>query len=102
MFAGLHAAWPQLALLGCNAGSDMINTKRALVNVSENIYYSAKYEYRHVFLPKELLNRMPRTHLMSETQWRSIGVQQSRGWIHYMIHYPEPHILLFRRPIQQQ
>lgn len=35
---------------------------------------------------------------MTETEWRSIGVQQSRGWIHYMIHKPEPHILLFRRP----
>lgn len=37
---------------------------------------------------------------MSETEWRSLGVQQSHGWIHYLIHDPEPHILLFRRPIQ--
>lgn len=56
---------------------------------------------RHVVLPKELVKLVPKTHLMSETEWRSIGVQQSRGWIHYMIHKPEPHILLFRRPIQQ-
>jgi len=36
---------------------------------------------------------------MSEAEWRNIGVQQSPGWIHYMNHEPEPHILLFRRPI---
>ena len=36
---------------------------------------------------------------MTEDEWRGIGVQQSQGWIHYMIHHPEPHILLFRRPI---
>jgi len=27
------------------------------------------------------------------------AVQQSHGWIHYLIHEPEPHILLFRRPL---
>lgn len=35
---------------------------------------------------------------MSEAEWRGIGVQQSRGWQHYAIHRPEPHILLFKRP----
>lgn len=29
----------------------------------------------------------------------SIGVQQSVGWVHYMLHAPEPHVLLFRRPL---
>ncbi|KAL7740499.1 hypothetical protein ACLKA6_007027 [Drosophila palustris] len=71
--------------------------------MSKDIYYSDKYydekfEYRHVVLPKELIKLVPKTHLMTENEWRSIGVQQSRGWIHYMIHKPEPHILLFRRP----
>jgi cyclin-dependent kinase regulatory subunit CKS1 len=28
-----------------------------------------------------------------------IGVQQSRGWVHYEVHRPEPHVLLFRRPL---
>uniref|UniRef100_A0A669D2S2 Cyclin-dependent kinases regulatory subunit n=1 Tax=Oreochromis niloticus TaxID=8128 RepID=A0A669D2S2_ORENI len=54
---------------------------------------------RHVMLPKELAKRVPKTHLMSETEWRNLGVQQSQGWVHYMIHQPEPHILLFRRPL---
>ncbi|XP_067003819.1 cyclin-dependent kinases regulatory subunit [Anabrus simplex] len=70
----------------------------------KNIYYSEKYyddkyEYRHVVLPKELAKLVPKTHLMSEDEWRLIGVQQSRGWIHYMTHKPEPHILLFKREI---
>ncbi|KAG8176198.1 hypothetical protein JTE90_004736 [Oedothorax gibbosus] len=71
----------------------------------KNIYYSDKYfddkfEYRHVIIPKEMVKLVPKTHLMTEKEWRSIGVQQSQGWIHYMIHEPEPHILLFRRPLQ--
>lgn len=35
---------------------------------------------------------------MSEREWRGIGIQQSIGWVHYMIHEPEPHVILFRRP----
>ena len=35
---------------------------------------------------------------MDEEEWRSLGVMQSPGWEHYMIHAPEPHILLFKRP----
>lgn len=39
---------------------------------------------------------------MTETEWRNLGVQQSPGWIHYMLHAPEPQVLLFRRPLPQQ
>ncbi|KAF4100702.1 hypothetical protein G5714_018898 [Onychostoma macrolepis] len=72
----------------------------------KQIFYSDKYdddkfEYRHVMLPKDIAKRVPKTHLMSETEWRNLGVQQSQGWVHYMIHQPEPHILLFRRPLPQ-
>ncbi|KAF4390800.1 hypothetical protein G4B88_015690, partial [Cannabis sativa] len=35
-------------------------------------------------------------------EWRAIGVQQSRGWVHYAIHRPEPHIMLFRRTLNYQ
>ncbi|KAM4634482.1 cyclin-dependent kinases regulatory subunit 2 [Polymixia lowei] len=70
------------------------------------IYYSERYsdeyyEYRHVVLPREMAKLVPKSHLMSENEWRRLGVQQSRGWIHYMIHAPEPHILLFRKPLQR-
>ena len=55
--------------------------------------------FRHVMLPKDLLKLIPKGKLMSEDEWRGIGVQQSQGWVHYMVHTPEPHILLFRRLI---
>ncbi|KAJ1530532.1 hypothetical protein ONE63_005421 [Megalurothrips usitatus] len=73
----------------------------------KNIYYSDKYtddkfEYRHVVLPKDMLSKISTSHLMTEEEWRRIGVQQSRGWIHYMIHNPEPHVLLFKRPLPKE
>lgn len=69
-----------------------------------------------MILPKELQRSLP-DRLLTETEWRQLGVQQSRGWVHYAIHKyvlitlclslspndvlyrPEPHILLFRRPL---
>ena len=54
---------------------------------------------RHVMLPKDLAKMVPKGKLMCESEWRGLGVQQSQGWVHYMVHGPEPHILLFRRPI---
>ncbi|EDL24850.1 mCG6352, partial [Mus musculus] len=38
----------------------------------------------------------------AESEWRKLGVQQSQGWVHYMIHEPEPHILLFPRPLPKK
>ena len=43
------------------------------------------FNVRHVILPADLAKLVPRTHLMSETEWRNLGVQQSPGWIHYMV-----------------
>ena len=70
----------------------------------EEIEYSEKYcddlyEYRHVLLPKNIFKQIPRGRLLTENEWRSLGVQQSRGWVHYEIHRPEPHTLLFIRPL---
>ena len=70
----------------------------------DKIEYSAKYqdriyEYRHVLLPKEVFEKIPYKRLLSENEWRGIGLQMSKGWSHYTIHKPEPHILLFRRPL---
>lgn len=42
--------------------------------------------YSHVILPKELAKTLPKSRLLSESEWRGIGVQQSRGWQHYAIH----------------
>ena len=70
----------------------------------KEIEYSDKYtdnyyEYRHVLLPKEIFKKLPAKMLLSESEWRTIGVQQSKGWVNYTMHKPEPHILLFRRPL---
>ncbi|KAH9614591.1 hypothetical protein KSS87_015749 [Heliosperma pusillum] len=84
---------------------------------------------RHVVLPPEVANLLPKNRLLSEVdvnrelvkvdrgvlvkgystesrrwlnEWRAIGVQQSRGWVQYAVHRPEPHIMLFRRPLNYQ
>ncbi|CED82983.1 cyclin-dependent kinase regulatory subunit [Phaffia rhodozyma] len=85
--------------------------------LTEKIFYSDKYEddeweYRHVILPKQLLKLIPPgmfepgdtgvLRILSETEWRSIGIMQSLGWEHYEVHAPEPWVLLFRRELNYQ
>lgn len=75
--------------------------QKSIEKLQDQIYYSDRYndghyEYRHVFLPKGIASFLPRR-LMAEQEWRALGVRQSYGWTHYMIHEPEPHLLLFRR-----
>jgi hypothetical protein len=41
---------------------------------------------RHVVLPAEVARLVPKGKLLSENEWRQLGVQQSRGWVHYAIH----------------
>ncbi|CBY07302.1 unnamed protein product [Oikopleura dioica] len=62
-------------------------------------YDDGKYEYRHVHVPKEWVRNIPKGRCMTEDEWRDLGVQQSMGWVHYMVHEPEPHVLLFRRAL---
>eukprot|EP01101_Sappina_pedata_P004916 TRINITY_DN2152_c0_g1_i1.p3 TRINITY_DN2152_c0_g1~~TRINITY_DN2152_c0_g1_i1.p3 ORF type:complete len:110 (-),score=46.26 TRINITY_DN2152_c0_g1_i1:145-474(-) len=73
------------------------------------IYYSEKYEddfyqYRHIILPKEIFNIVKSSKkekkVLTEKEWRTLGVQGSLGWQHYAVHDPEPHILLFRRTLE--
>ncbi len=45
-----------------------------------------RFDCSHVILPKELAKTLPKSRLLSESEWRGIGVQQSRGWVHYAIH----------------
>ncbi len=63
-----------------------------LVQVNQ-LQYSDKYnddefEYRHIILPKDVSKHIPRTHLMTESEWRNLGIAQSPGWVHYMLHGP--------------
>ncbi|MEN2495673.1 MAG: Cyclin-dependent kinases regulatory subunit (Cell division control protein cks1) [Marteilia pararefringens] len=76
-------------------------------STKSDIYYSEKYsdsqfEYRHVHVSDDIVKRLPRDRLLSEREWRELGIQQSRGWQHYMIHRPEPNILLFKRPLENK
>jgi cyclin-dependent kinase regulatory subunit CKS1 len=62
-------------------------------------YQDKTYEYKHVILPRHWATELP-NRLLTEEEWRAIGVQQSKGWEHYFIYRPEPHVLLFRRQLQ--
>lgn len=78
--------------------------ERDILEHSGDIFYSKRYsddhyEYRHVILPKQISKYYKADRLLSEVEWRSLGIQQSPGWVHYMIHKPEPHVLLFRRDL---
>jgi len=79
--------------------------------VYSNRYTDDRYVYRHVILPKQLLKMIPKQFfadddsgclkLLAEEEWRALGIAQSRGWMHYEVHAPEPHVLLFRREINE-
>ncbi|OMH79554.1 Cyclin-dependent kinases regulatory subunit [Zancudomyces culisetae] len=87
-------------------------------------YYDDEFEYRHVTLPEGLRKYLPHPiRIMAENEWRGLGIRQSPGWEHYMVHgwrdilylhnlsfflltpmvsfmsciAPEPHVLLFKR-----
>ena len=42
---------------------------------------------RHVILPKEIAKKVPKR-LMSEQEWRSLGIQMPQGWENYLRHEP--------------
>ena len=97
---------PQQASKGGKSADKAEETppRRRTQSMTQEIEYSEKYndgeyEYRHVILPKHIAKNAPKGRMLAESEWRGIGVQQSRGWVHYMIHRPEPHILLMRRPL---
>ncbi|ODQ59331.1 hypothetical protein WICANDRAFT_94595 [Wickerhamomyces anomalus NRRL Y-366-8] len=95
-------------------GRQLTDSERVRVfEFQDSIHYSPRYsddeyEYRHVMLPKAMLKVIPSDYFNSETgtlriltedEWRGLGITQSLGWEHYEIHAPEPHILLFKRPV---
>ena len=62
-------------------------------DISKEFNYSDKYyddqnEYRHVTLPREFGNRVFKHFdgkLLAEEEWRGIGIEMSRGWVHVSI-----------------
>lgn len=47
---------------------------------------AVRARHRHVILPKHIAKQVQKGKLLSEAEWRGLGVQQSRGWVHYCIH----------------
>jgi cyclin-dependent kinase regulatory subunit CKS1 len=81
------------------------------------IHYSDKYsddehEYRHVILPKPLFKLIPKQYfnsddsgtlrLLSEEEWRGIGITQSLGWVHYEVHGIFRYVLAHRCQISHE
>lgn len=61
-------------------------------------YYDEEFEYRHVKVPDLVLEKLPKPPvLLSQADMTNIGLHLSQGWINYLRHKPEPHILLVRR-----
>ena len=58
-------------------------------------YEDLYWEYRIISLPGLELTR-----LLTEAEWRELGVHLSRGWMHFVIDAADPHIFFFRRPIR--
>lgn len=80
---------------------DRVLEKGSRLTVILRIHYSDRYsddeyEYRHVILPKQLLKMIPKDYfspddsgvlrLLTEHEWRGIGITQSLGWEHYEVH----------------
>ena len=61
-------------------------------------YQDDVYEYKNIALPRDLFERKPKG-LLSEDQWRQLGIKQTQGWEHWACFRPEPHVLMFRRPL---
>ncbi|CAF3774747.1 unnamed protein product [Rotaria sordida] len=92
----------QLTVSPYKTTNDNINEDNSELQESDfaSHHYDEMYEYRHVILPKEIAKKVPKGRLLTEHEWRHLGVQQSLGWVHFMIHEPEPHILIFRRSLK--
>jgi cyclin-dependent kinase regulatory subunit CKS1 len=68
-----------------------------------DVYSDDTFDYRHVHMPLQVMNKVRALitlggALLTEKQWREVGIQMSKGWVHYSWHRPELNLLLFRRP----
>jgi cyclin-dependent kinase regulatory subunit CKS1 len=61
-----------------------------------NISVDSVFEYRSVEVPFEIADRCPNRNL-TETEWRSLGITQSKGWENHWRSSSERNIFLFRR-----
>ena len=63
-------------------------------------YEDAHYQYRHVFLPqcwKELAPQINVKRLLSEEEWRAIGITMSKGWTVTIFFYQTEKTTFFKK-----
>lgn len=65
--------------------------------VYSNKYVDESYEYRHVILPMKVYERIIPGKLLTESEWRKLGIQGSEGWVHYLYYKPEPNVICLRK-----
>ena len=49
-------------------------------------YMDDQFEYRYVIMPREMANDLKQKKILTEEEWRGMGITQSRGWTHYGFH----------------
>jgi cyclin-dependent kinase regulatory subunit CKS1 len=49
-------------------------------------YFDDQFEYRYVVLPREMAAELKNKKILTEDEWRGMGITQSRGWAHYGFH----------------
>lgn len=52
----------------------------------DDMFIQSNLYSRHVILPLEIARWLPHHGLMTEEECRALGVSQSVGWQHYMVH----------------
>lgn len=50
-------------------------------------YYFFIIRDRYVVLPGDMAKLVPKTHLMTESEWRNLGIRMTPGWVNYMRHH---------------
>ena len=65
-------------------------------------YYALDYEYTSVILPKRYLPQVSGRKLLSFDQIKLLGIEISPEWENYLVHEPEPHVILLRRKLSDK
>lgn len=66
----------------------MLSRQFVVIYVVVQLFYG-----RHVYLPPDIAPTVPVTHLMTESEWRNLGIQMSTGWMHYMENSSSEHLV---------
>ena len=61
---------------------------KKISNMNSFVNHKFHLSLRHVVIPQKYVSIIPKHHLMTETEWRNVGIQQSPGWVHYLFHAP--------------